>query len=60
MNPDLLRLLMALGGVACLVAVPFVPAEHKLEVVGAGAGLLGWAKHAPGHLSVTTHPDSLK
>lgn len=59
LSPELLRLLMFLGGVLGLVALPWVPADHRIEVGMAAAGLLGWAKHAPGAITATTHPDDI-
>jgi hypothetical protein len=47
-NPVLLRVLMVTAAVACFAAAHFLPAQAPV-LIPAGAGLLGWAKAAPGH-----------
>jgi hypothetical protein len=48
MSPELLRLLMAVVGVAALVATHFAPDAREV-LLAAGAWLIGVAMKAPGH-----------
>jgi hypothetical protein len=59
-DPAVLKIAMVLAGVACLIAAAFVPPDYRVEVVAAGAGLLGWAKRAPGDISLTSNVDDVQ
>lgn len=48
MSPDWLRLLMVMGGAACVVAATLLPSTKEI-LMPAGVGLIAWAAPAPGH-----------